>query len=1098
MNRKIAVLLAAAVILWLALCLWAYGTVFLPGRGVYTVDLQTAGSMKECYIDDEQYYVSQSDDAWILLGLKSARYNMIALEIEDIVGNLGEFQIFYAGAGEFTEAGKRSFKPQAGVNYISLEGAGRISRIRLDLAEYAGVKIKIGSVQLARYDLLRVGRFYILYVICYVLAAAGMCICWRSGKTVWESVKSLVLADERHGRRSFLLMTSAVTVLFAAVYGKLLIGESLYAYCDIGGDTVNQYIPIIYRCISTVRDGRIDFWNYANICGSVNLPNGYLLNPFLLFVILMGCMFGEQTVVYWLVLAQYGQMLISAVICYKLLELYGCSDRAKIVTSICFAFNGFAVLWGQHYMFGIYVTMAAAVIYCVESYVRRQRTVQYLWMAAAVGICGLISVYMTYMILITAGFYALYRIIKLEAGTHRMPCIKNVCSTIGKLLSAVVLGLGVSAVCFVPGVIDLLHTSARLESDTGLIQKIFYALTDPYSFVQVKGISVRFLSNNLFGIAEDIQSYANYYEIPQLFFSCFSISIFVQYLFLIRNKNSAKLQKITAYTAFCLVLFLIYNKAGSMAYNGFVEEFGRYTFAVMPILAAAFAVTFDDILVYGRYSRIGLVISSAVNAYLLFESCRVMPAAHRRGLALLVAVNAAAGVFFLWFSTAKKNTRALKNRLYAGFFLILTADLLIDSYLTVNARNTLGAEAYSRSQTQIETVSRIIEDLKKADPGYYRIEKTFIDFSVSDAYMEGYDGITGYNSTMYKGLQEFQNHYMPGMYTFRFFCMPSYDMIPYQFDRLGLLGVKYILSDREMPDYGSLLSLKDVRDGYYIYQNRLFQSFHQYYSRAYDYDAFVNKSYAEKTDILKEHIIIEKTSDCQAEKNIYVRTADDVTEAVAEKTGEGIIVFRDIDRMKEGKTEEPFMKDEEYLSASFSIKAAEEVSDVMAVYTRTGNRYEYRIDTRNQTEYEFLLPEHIDRIEFADLNSSSNYEIEDFKIRKNKRSDEISAQGHLYQEGDQLSGNVKIQQDGYIFVPIVYQDGWELEVDGKPGELIHADSGFMAFWLEQGSHNYCIRYNLPGKTAGIYVTILSIIGTAVVLAMDKIFWKADQGEKGND
>ena len=60
-----------------------------------------------------------------------------------------------------------------------------------------------------------------------------------------------------------------------------------------------------------------------------------------------------------------------------------------------------------------------------------------------------------------------------------MPCIKNVCSTIGKLLSAVVLGLGVSAVCFVPGVIDLLHTSARLESDTGLIQKIFYALTDP-------------------------------------------------------------------------------------------------------------------------------------------------------------------------------------------------------------------------------------------------------------------------------------------------------------------------------------------------------------------------------------------------------------------------------------------------------------------------------------------------------------------------------------------------------------------------------------------------------------------------------------------
>jgi len=65
--------------------------------------------MKECYIDDEQYYVSQSDDAWILLGLKSARYNMIALEIEDIVGNLGEFQIFYAGAGEFTEAGKRSF-----------------------------------------------------------------------------------------------------------------------------------------------------------------------------------------------------------------------------------------------------------------------------------------------------------------------------------------------------------------------------------------------------------------------------------------------------------------------------------------------------------------------------------------------------------------------------------------------------------------------------------------------------------------------------------------------------------------------------------------------------------------------------------------------------------------------------------------------------------------------------------------------------------------------------------------------------------------------------------------------------------------------------
>ena len=224
------------------------------------------------------------------------------------------------------------------------------------------------------------------------------------------------------------------------------------------------------------------------------------------------------------------------------------------------------------------------------------------------------------------------------------------------------------------------------------------------------------------------------------------------------------------------------------------------------------------------------------------------------------------------------------------------------------------------------------------------------------------------------------------------------------------------------------------------------------------------RSYKDKTEVLKNHIVMKERSHAGR-----IEKAEEVTDdVIAGESG------------KEKVFQKICLDDGEYLAASFCVSSDNDAADLsMEVYTATGNVYEYMIQTLKQKEYYFLLPENIDRIVFS-CKGPYSYDISDFKVFKDSISDETIAEGMLVKSGSRMNGNTTAAEDGYLFLPIVYQDGWTLEVDGKPAELLRADSGFMAFYLTKGEHDYCIRYEIPGMKVGACITILSLFVTAAM------------------
>lgn len=1056
-----------AVLLWFTVSLWAYDSIINPVQNVQNIEYEKlVAGMKEFHLDSECYFVSETTDPWISLNVKKERYRFLFLEIADIEGEIGDTQLFYSDKNEFTNDRKLSFQLHKGLNQIQLPNNQNFTYLRLDLTNQADVRIKIEKVALSYSNILIENKIYGIYMILFLLFLVCIWRYWVSKKSIWEICTAIVSSDHK----SIRFVVVVVTGIFLAVYGKLIWNSSLYAYMDIGADTVNQYIPIIHKCISYVQSGKVTFWNYANICGSSNLSvSSFLTNPFLLFTVISGCIFGKQAVFWTLLISQYVQMVLGSVVCFKLLCLHKITNKANIAASIVFAFNGFTILWGQHYMFAIYPLMAICVIYLMERYLNTKNIKNYIALIAIIALCGLISVYMLYMILLTAGFYVLFCIAKKEG---------KKLFVIGKLLLAVMLGIGVSAVVFVPSAINLLFNSTRIISDIGLLEKVVSNLVNFYTIDEIKDISTRLLSNNLLGIGNNIDAYANYYEIPQLFFSCFSISIFIQYIFGIWCNKGTVLHKCLSFLACFLLIFLLYNKAGSLVYNGFVTAFGRYTFSIMPVFAIVYASALDHILEDNRCSYCGLIISSMLHGYLLLDAYGNAMETVKGNLRMIIAIHIAALFFFILFVAVKKSG-TLKEIMYALFLLLLISDLYMDSHLTVCERGILSIDYYRQLEDGRNKVANIIDDIRNQDSGYYRIEKTFLNFSIGDPYMENYDGITGYNSSANKNFIEFKNDYMPGMYSYEAPYRPTYYSIRYQFDKCGLLGVKYILSDYALPDYSHLLTLMDVRDGYYIYQNRCFQSFQQFYDNTYNYEEFKGLSNREKTDILKNHIVVKDT-----DRKGMVNCSYNVTDQVVSNIVDHIVEFQNVS----------VLEDKEYLAASFSVQSDHNVGTNMTVYTTTGNIYNYMINTIRQTDYYFLLPQNVAKIEFANQDTLP-YEIMDFHVYKDKVSDETGLAGVVFQDGDQLYGDIQTLKDGLVFLPIVYEDGWKLEIDGKPGKLVHADSGFMAFSLTKGKHSYRIYYQLPGLKIGICVSVMSLLGCISIVALRKISKQKDDVER---
>ena len=104
------------------------------------------------------------------------------------------------------------------------------------------------------------------------------------------------------------------------------------------------------------------------------------------------------------------------------------------------------------------------------------------------------------------------------------------------------------------------------------------------------------------------------------------------------------------------------------------------------------------------------------------------------------------------------------------------------------------------------------------------------------------------------------------------------------------------------------------------------------------------------------------------------------------------------------------------------------------------------------------------------------------------------AQGNLHiteAEDTRLTGTVTAPRDGLVFFSIPYDTGWTVTVDGVPAKTVAIDGtdddgAMLAARIAAGQHTVTLTYKAPGQTAGLIISLLSLLCVLAPFALKRL------------
>ena len=88
-------------------------------------------------------------------------------------------------------------------------------------------------------------------------------------------------------------------------------------------------------------------------------------------------------------------------------------------------------------------------------------------------------------------------------------------------------------------------------------------------------------------------------------------------------------------------------------------------------------------------------------------------------------------------------------------------------------------------------------------------------------------------------------------------------------------------------------------------------------------------------------------------------------------------------------------------------------------------------------------------------------------------------------ENDRVTGKIDLDADGTVVYAVPYSKGWTATVDGKPAETVCSAKCMLAVNVSAGEHEIVIAYHTPGLRIGGAITIMSAIFAGILLFRKK-------------
>ena len=624
-------------------------------------------------------------------------------------------------------------------------------------------------------------------------------------------------------KRTILLLLLVTAATCAVIFHRYLFGHEILAFEDIGSDTSQQYLMQYASIIGKIRRGDFSLWNAAYGFGA-NMYMLNLFNPCLMVLYLIGALFGFEVIpglmVWWFV----AEILAAAFCGYLYLSVFKLPEPAKAAAAYMYAFNGFMIVWGQHYQFGVACILVPLLLWAAERVLRDRSRWPSLVIISAV--ITLNSMYIAYMIFMMAAFYVIFRLLmsgKKPLGTFILEGLT--CAW------PMILGLAIGAVNLLPSYAAISNVSSRLNSDLSLLGRLSGAF-HPYPPDYYKTLLDRLLAGTGEGI-NVFMGYLNYYEAPCVFFSGLFVILLLHYVVRLPFRRESRRLKILQAVFLLLAAAGLFFPAAGVILNGMTAPFSRYTFLYMPYFMLIAAFSLKDI---HREKKVSL-IAAAAGALFMIWRYRIMILSPWHNPKKVLICLLISGLLMTAVLAVVRFVRSHKVReaLFVLTAVILVGNAALEGYGNFSDRESLEKDdAYFETLYDADTLAAL-QKIKSEDSDVYRIEKLYGATYCMDALYQDYRPVSVYNSTQNRNVIDFVDTDWPELY---YRDQNHYDFVlgAERTDMASLVGVRYILAlgDAALPGYTLIDEVGEVK----IYKNDVSPSLSTYF----DEESYVNQN----------------------------------------------------------------------------------------------------------------------------------------------------------------------------------------------------------------------------------------------------------------
>lgn len=832
----------------------------------------------------------------------------------------------------------------------------------------------------------------------------------------------------------------------------------------------------------------------------------YLVSPFNLLIVF----FKSENVYIFVMFVTY----LKLIMIYNMAMLYlnkciKIHDKMDIILAICYTFSSFTICYLLHIMWLDALYMLPIILIMVESYIKDNK-LQGVIITVALNV--IFNYYLGFITAFFAGCYYVARVI-IETNFEKnnfKESIKNILKNLIKYLLGMVIAFGIAMILFLP---SFMQVKSTME-------------TDKISLIKIDKTKICLFFNTLF----NNHNYM-YEQEAGIIFSSTIITIMSIFFFL--NKKIKLKEKIVYLLGLIFMLLPIISPLLNKIWHGMTTPncFNyRYGFCLIFFTIIMSARTYKEkegiekkhfiinFIVF--FVLLGIEILLNVKQKLIFDNFKISYLSIAISCLTYIAM---LFTIYLMIYGKRKIIQTIARTLLV-ILVVFDISVSIRSYQTTNHDNYFTVENVKQYDNIMNEIVKKIE-CEETDR---------IIFKPNDAYTINYSMKYGYSSIDYftsaRNKSTIRGMYQLGYNIQRddalWITSESGTSINYY-----LAGVKYIVTKDNLDGKNKLFlyDYEETIDGFNVYKLNVKQDFAYYLTENINEKESDNPFYVSEYGALEYQNMILQNMLSKDENYMYV--VDQKGDSYNEKNEKYQNISRTVKEEKKATIiDNKYSKEEHennniteendkksYYRIDYKIKPEFETD----IYLYSDNNLQlYKKDKANEAEkneenekgvfkdyanlwsrecgikqvvhlekdeeYEFYItiPKDVyekeneryeiyaldnDKIKQAltNLNKQKNIEISDMKIGKNK-----------------ITLKVTSEKDGYIAMPISFDEGLRATVNDKKQNVQKINQCFSGVKISKGTSNITITFIPRYFKMGLIMSIVSLVCLIIVISVE--------------